>query len=683
MLRKNKQYIDHEKFIKIMKALGYYSPESNIGGICAGFSSMWEQAVQSENYHLFLTKDIKGIDLSQIKDNGVILTGNNPFSIYFVRDGKLITKKPLIALHDQSKPLTVKIKLNDKEHEELKKCVAGDQSTILRNEHNNVLLNRIIDRACLKGVKRGLKLFHEENKFIARLQMLTALTEDEIIKKLHEAKQKEQNKEKLSPEEEAILEVLPFFDSLKLYHNPQEHIGITGSPILQMEVDKLAEIAGSEMLLKKGGKEIIMPRKALIGDWYTLTQYFNGFAEIIEAHMKKRATSDLVVTIGSCNHRISLRYDMNKKKWVLLDANNKKLKMISHHPFISSFNMSPIVMNIMKAFKEPEVSAFSVMVTTSKEQSEHTLKEKLEQYNQKYGIKQHTEKMVSNLGVNLAYIAAICNDIQCLTYLINQGDANLNLFDAADKKTPLHFAIATENVALVALLAKNGANLDARDIQQRSPVHYAVIKNNPEILDLLGQLGANLELPDKNNLTPLELAIQSNHLQLIPIFKKHGIDLDKPCNEFAHTLIIRAIREKNINLVEVLIENKVDLRKTDRINRTPLVIAVEKEQWPIVTRLLLALTDKNDFAIKMIELVSHQKEIVQSFIDYVQKLDAPDDKKCAIIQSVLNGENALGIYLKENLKYSFKFFQATNGLEEIQSALAPILMSQNKLDKTS
>ncbi len=75
--------------------------------------------------------------------------------------------------------------------------------------------------------------------------------------------------------------------------------------------------------------------------------------------------------------------------------------------------------------------------------------------------------------------------------------------------TPLHLAVARLNLDLAQALLKQGADLNARDSQQRTPLHFAVNRRDLEMMRLLLDAKADPDARDVNGITPFVLATQA------------------------------------------------------------------------------------------------------------------------------------------------------------------------------
>ena len=58
-----------------------------------------------------------------------------------------------------------------------------------------------------------------------------------------------------------------------------------------------------------------------------------------------------------------------------------------------------------------------------------------------------------------------------------------------NRRTPIHTAVAQNNIDCIQLLNDLGANLNITDMYRRTPIHTAVAQNNIDCIQLLNDLG--------------------------------------------------------------------------------------------------------------------------------------------------------------------------------------------------
>lgn len=112
------------------------------------------------------------------------------------------------------------------------------------------------------------------------------------------------------------------------------------------------------------------------------------------------------------------------------------------------------------------------------------------------------------------------------------GDSVRKLLDARalvdavdeDRKTPLHRASYTGNLATVTALLEGGAEVDAEDICRWLPLHYAVQGGHKEVVHALLKARALVQRNNPPCLTPLAVATLENEAKIAELLMKYGAD---------------------------------------------------------------------------------------------------------------------------------------------------------------
>ncbi|HRZ38501.1 MAG TPA: ankyrin repeat domain-containing protein [Candidatus Paceibacterota bacterium] len=86
---------------------------------------------------------------------------------------------------------------------------------------------------------------------------------------------------------------------------------------------------------------------------------------------------------------------------------------------------------------------------------------------------------------------------------LSMGD---NTLSADNDVTPLHVAVANQNVALARFLLEHGADVNARDAEGRTPLHFAVNRRDLDLMGLLLEKKADPNAKDRAGQTPLAMA---------------------------------------------------------------------------------------------------------------------------------------------------------------------------------
>uniref|UniRef100_A0A8C5EHP3 Inversin n=1 Tax=Gouania willdenowi TaxID=441366 RepID=A0A8C5EHP3_GOUWI len=97
-------------------------------------------------------------------------------------------------------------------------------------------------------------------------------------------------------------------------------------------------------------------------------------------------------------------------------------------------------------------------------------------------------------------------------------------------RTPLHFAVADGNEAVVEVLTSyEGCNVTAYDNLFRTPLHWAALLGHAKIVHLLLERNTSGTVPsDSQGATPLHYGAQSNNAETVGVFLSHPSVKDEP-----------------------------------------------------------------------------------------------------------------------------------------------------------
>jgi ankyrin repeat protein len=192
--------------------------------------------------------------------------------------------------------------------------------------------------------------------------------------------------------------------------------------------------------------------------------------------------------------------------------------------------------------------------------------------------------------------------------LLLKTDANLVKVPDNTSMAPIHYAAELGNLAIVELLAKNGADLNSKTDKGWTPLHFAVMRShtnvvkfllenkvdvnqqttagitplmlasglayNPEIVKLLLQSGANVNLKDQFGNTALSLvASVPDEFVVSEMLIKAGASVNVRDIITGFTPLHHAAARDNAKLAKILISAGADVNALTTENDTPLIIA--------------------------------------------------------------------------------------------------------------
>ena len=172
--------------------------------------------------------------------------------------------------------------------------------------------------------------------------------------------------------------------------------------------------------------------------------------------------------------------------------------------------------------------------------------------------------------------SVLIGDVEQVTRLIDQGAE----VDARDweEKTPLHQASLYGRVHIVKELIARGADVNAQDEHGFTPLSRAARNGHIEVVNVLIDSGADVEKSSPNPLviaTPLSIAITVGDVKVVKALIEAGANV-----KGSH--LISASFDGHTEIVKILIANGVDVDKKDRMGNTAMSTAKARGHSQIV-----------------------------------------------------------------------------------------------------
>ncbi|XP_036395471.1 inversin [Megalops cyprinoides] len=140
-------------------------------------------------------------------------------------------------------------------------------------------------------------------------------------------------------------------------------------------------------------------------------------------------------------------------------------------------------------------------------------------------------------------------------------------------RTPLHFAVADGNEAVVEVLTSyEGCSVTAYDNLFRTPLHWAALLGHARIVHLLLERNTSGTIPsDSQGATPLHYGAQSNFADTVAVFLKHPSVKDDPDLE-GRTAFMWAAGKGSDDVIRTMLDLKpdIDINMADKYGGTAL-----------------------------------------------------------------------------------------------------------------
>uniref|UniRef100_A0A8D3BL95 Inversin n=1 Tax=Scophthalmus maximus TaxID=52904 RepID=A0A8D3BL95_SCOMX len=140
-------------------------------------------------------------------------------------------------------------------------------------------------------------------------------------------------------------------------------------------------------------------------------------------------------------------------------------------------------------------------------------------------------------------------------------------------RTPLHFAVADGNEAVVEVLTSyEGCNVTAYDNLFRTPLHWAALLGHAKIVHLLLERNTSGTIPsDSQGATPLHYGAQSNNAETVGVFLSHPSVKDEPDLE-GRTAFMWAAGKGSDDVIRTMLAltPNIDINMADKYGGTAL-----------------------------------------------------------------------------------------------------------------
>ncbi|EAY19118.1 hypothetical protein TVAG_190120 [Trichomonas vaginalis G3] len=233
---------------------------------------------------------------------------------------------------------------------------------------------------------------------------------------------------------------------------------------------------------------------------------------------------------------------------------------------------------------------------------------------------------------------------------LNKG-LNINLQDG---RGMTHLMSASEKgyLTVVEYLIKRGADIELHDANDGSTaLHYAAHNDHVDVIELLLKNKANIETQTYYKNTPFFEAVEFEACNAIRCLKKHGAKM-YGLNADGVTALMVATRYACCNSIEVLHEIGYDFNTKAKNNMTALELAIERGNSNVVRQLVkygskIDIVSQRGFPLLHYAIELNFFDALQSFVE---------EGRCNIdIKDPDNGDTALHFCLRKKNNVMFEY----------------------------
>ncbi len=183
--------------------------------------------------------------------------------------------------------------------------------------------------------------------------------------------------------------------------------------------------------------------------------------------------------------------------------------------------------------------------------------------------------IIDKRGLTALHKATTSEDVLSVKMLLSSGKRiDLELEDL-QKWTALRWAAAYGQMAIVEILLKSEAVVDAQDQEGWTALRWAAQRGHKKIVELLIRTGASVEMPSRDEWTLLQWAAQEGRNRFIQLLIDRRVNLNAT-NSDGWTALRWAIYYGHGMTAWLLIQAHANINKSDKKGMTPLHSAADK-----------------------------------------------------------------------------------------------------------
>lgn len=189
-------------------------------------------------------------------------------------------------------------------------------------------------------------------------------------------------------------------------------------------------------------------------------------------------------------------------------------------------------------------------------------------------------------------------DVKAATAILRQHAAEANRPES-DGTTALHWAVNRDDVAMVDLLLKAGADANATNRYDVAPLSLAAVNGSAVVIEKLLAAGADANTRKPSGETVLMTAARSGGQNAVKVLLAHGADVNATEERREQTALMWAAAENHAAVIKTLIEAGAD--KSARTRQTGQLSQQEPGERPFTAYLFAVQAGAKDAVAALLD----------------------------------------------------------------------------------
>ena len=186
----------------------------------------------------------------------------------------------------------------------------------------------------------------------------------------------------------------------------------------------------------------------------------------------------------------------------------------------------------------------------------------------------------NSLGFTQLNQACWVGDLDEAQSLLEAG-ADPNSCNGISFYTPLHSSSFKGHLAIVKLLIKFGADINAQEAKGYTPLNSAIWNDHQDVALFLINNNADLAICSNDGFSPLNTAVWVGNLVVVRNLVEKGADVNF-ANVDGFTPLHAAAKKGHLEIAGFLVKNGARLDALDRWGRDVIKVAEDNQNWHLV-----------------------------------------------------------------------------------------------------
>jgi ankyrin repeat protein len=378
----------------------------------------------------------------------------------------------------------------------------------------------------------------------------------------------------LTQHDRELIDILAFYDSLVLYHRPDELFSVFKVRPDQGSFDITSHFAASDKIIARNGLAIHYSETVSYTE-LEIKKYLDSLGQILE-DLNDGSKEPIGMVLSSGDHAIAITYQAGKG-WTFMDVNQYPARTYD----IDSTHLIAEKISCAFAFEmHKQATTFNIsLFTTGDDVRRSSLKKQLALFKQSHLL---SKDLGREETIALVWSAAASGDVDVIVQLVRNG-ANLN--SIGKDYTPAYMAAQNGHATVIVELGNAGADFNLSTKDGVTPTCIAARNGYASVIALLGKYGADPNRANNNGATPVFAAAQNGHLSAITELGKLGADVNLARKD-GITPVWIAAQNGHADCVAELGKYGADLNRADDYGRTPALLATKNGHTNVIAELI-------------------------------------------------------------------------------------------------